>query len=77
MKDVLLITGASSEFGALTARALAVADHRLRKHARHTRQECGNYRRVCHFQKEHDVDLQTIELDVTSEKSADAATARS
>jgi NADP-dependent 3-hydroxy acid dehydrogenase YdfG len=37
MKNVIVITGASSGFGALAAHALACRSHRLREHARNSR----------------------------------------
>ena len=74
MKDVIVITGASSGFGALAARALARAGHTVYASMRDT--TGGNAREVAEAQKyaaEHAVDLRTIELDVVSEASADAA----
>jgi NAD(P)-dependent dehydrogenase (short-subunit alcohol dehydrogenase family) len=41
MKNVIVITGASSGFGALAAHALACRSHRLREHARNSRPQCA------------------------------------
>src|SRR6266849_2613475 len=74
MKDVIVITGASSGFGALAARALARAGHTVYASMRETTGR--NSPQVAETQKyaaEHAVDLHTIELDVASEASADAA----
>jgi len=74
MKDVIVITGASSGFGALAARALARAGHTVYASMRETTGR--NARPVAEAQKyaaERAVDLRTIELDVASEASADAA----
>ena len=74
MNDVIVITGASSGFGALAARALARAGHTVYASMRETTGR--NARPVAEAQKyaaEHAVDLRTIELDVVSEASADAA----
>src|SRR3989441_4260018 len=74
MKDVIVITGASSGFGALAARALARAGHTVYASMRETTGR--NAPQVAEAQKyaaERAVDLRTIELDVASEASADAA----
>ena len=76
MKDVIIITGASSGFGALAARALARAGHTVYASMRETAGR--NAPQVAEAQKyaaKHNVDLRTIELDVASEASADAAIA--
>ena len=73
-KDVIVITGASSGFGALAARALARAGHTVYGGMRETTGR--NAPQVAEAQKyaaEHGVDLRTIELDVASEASAAAA----
>ena len=74
MKEIILITGASSGFGALAARALAGAGHTvyasmLDIHGKNTAQ----VKELDTFAKERVVDLHALELDVTSEKSAEKA----
>jgi len=74
MKDVIVITGASSGFGALAARALARAGHTVYASMRETAGRSAP--QVVEAQKyaaEHAVDLRTIELDVASEASANTA----
>src|SRR5438876_2031902 len=74
MKTVIVITGASSGFGALAARALAQAGHTVYASMRGTTGR--NAPQVAEAQKyaaEYGVDLRTIELDVASPASADAA----
>jgi len=74
MNDVIVITGASSGFGALAARALARAGHTVYASMRETTGR--NAPQVAEAQKyaaEHAVDLRTLELDVASEASAAAA----
>jgi NAD(P)-dependent dehydrogenase (short-subunit alcohol dehydrogenase family) len=74
MKDVIVITGASSGFGALAARALARAGRTVYATIRETTGR--NARQVDEAQKyaaEPAVDLRAIELDVASQASADAA----
>src|SRR5262249_36097903 len=68
------ITGASSGFGALTARALARAGHTVYASMRET--EGRNAPQVIEVEKyaaTQGVDLRAIELDVLSEQSCDAA----
>jgi NAD(P)-dependent dehydrogenase (short-subunit alcohol dehydrogenase family) len=76
-KHVILVTGASSGFGALSARALARAGHVVYASMRET---AG--RNAAQVQAARDdadkqrIDLRTIELDVQSQASADRAIAR-
>lgn len=74
MKQVIIITGASSGFGALTARALARAEHIVYASMRETTgRNAEQVVAVEKFAAEHKVDLRAIELDVASEQSAAAA----
>jgi NAD(P)-dependent dehydrogenase (short-subunit alcohol dehydrogenase family) len=77
MKQVIVITGASSGFGALTARALAKAGHIVYASMRDTTgRNAFQVEAAAKFAKENNVDLRTIELDVASQASADAAIQR-
>ncbi|SIQ91548.1 SDR family NAD(P)-dependent oxidoreductase [Micromonospora avicenniae] len=74
--SVVLITGASSGFGALTARALARAGHTVYASMRATTgRNAPAVAEAAAFAREHNADLRTIELDVQSQESADAAIA--
>ncbi|MDT6987608.1 SDR family oxidoreductase [Streptomyces lusitanus] len=71
---VILITGASSGFGALTARALADAGHTVYAGMRHTTgRNAPAVADARAYAEEHGVDLRTVELDVSSQESVDAA----
>jgi NAD(P)-dependent dehydrogenase (short-subunit alcohol dehydrogenase family) len=74
MKQVIVITGASSGFGALAARALARAGHTVYASMRETAgRNAPQVQAIEQFAAENNVDLRAIELDVASEKSAEAA----
>src|SRR6266436_2428075 len=74
MKKVIIITGASSGFGALTARAVAKAGHIVYASMRETKgHNAPQVEEAKKFAKDNNVDLRTIELDVASQASADAA----
>jgi NAD(P)-dependent dehydrogenase (short-subunit alcohol dehydrogenase family) len=76
MQQVIVITGASSGFGALTARALAQAGHIVYASMRET--EGRNAPQVAEakrFAQEHQVDLRTVEMDVASSQSVEAGIA--
>ncbi|WP_353231388.1 SDR family oxidoreductase [Pseudomonas helleri] len=73
MHQVIVITGASSGFGALTARALAQAGHIVYASMRET--EGRNAPQVAEakrYAQEHQVDLRTVEMDVASSQSVEA-----
>jgi NAD(P)-dependent dehydrogenase (short-subunit alcohol dehydrogenase family) len=74
MKRVILISGASSGFGAITARALAQAGHTVYASMRET---AGRNRpqveAVKKFAADNRVDLRTVELDVASQDSVNKA----
>jgi NAD(P)-dependent dehydrogenase (short-subunit alcohol dehydrogenase family) len=74
MGEIIVITGASSGFGALTARALAMAGHTVYASMRDI--SGRNQQQVmdaAKFSKDNSVDLRTIELDVQSDLSANSA----
>src|SRR6202048_2062137 len=74
MKKVIVIAGASSGFGALTARALARAGHTIYASMRETTgRNASQVEGAKKFSEENGVDLRTIELDVASQESVDAA----
>jgi NAD(P)-dependent dehydrogenase (short-subunit alcohol dehydrogenase family) len=75
-KQVIVITGASSGFGALTARALAKAGHTVYAGMRAT--SGRNAKAVADaaaYARENDVDLRSVELDVASDASVEAGIA--
>src|SRR3984957_1739802 len=75
MQQVIVITGASSGFGALAARALAHAGHTVYATMRETTgRNAPQVAEVARYAAEHDVDLRTVELDVASDASAEAVT---
>jgi NAD(P)-dependent dehydrogenase (short-subunit alcohol dehydrogenase family) len=74
MKQVIVITGASSGFGALTARELAKAGHAVYASMRATTTSNAlQVEAAKKFAQDNNVDLRTVELDVTSQESSDAA----
>ncbi len=73
-KKVILITGASSGFGRLTAEALAKAGHTVYASMRDTMgRNARNVAEMVEASKNNRVDLRPIELDVQSESSIDNA----
>lgn len=77
MKSVILITGASSGFGALTARALADAGHTVYASMRETLgRNASQVAQVQQYADQHQVDLRSVELDVASSQSVEAGVAK-
>jgi NAD(P)-dependent dehydrogenase (short-subunit alcohol dehydrogenase family) len=74
MSETILITGASSGFGALSARALADAGHTVYAGMRETEgRNASQVGAAKRYASDHDVDLRTVELDVSSQDAVDAA----
>lgn len=77
MSQVILVTGASSGFGAMSARALADAGHVVYASMRDTGGRNATQVEAAHdYARTRGVDLRAIELDVQSQDSADAAVVR-
>jgi NAD(P)-dependent dehydrogenase (short-subunit alcohol dehydrogenase family) len=74
MKSIIVITGASSGFGALAARALGRAGHTVYASMRETKgRNAPQVKEAENYAAEQGVDLRPIELDVSSQQSCDAA----
>ena len=74
MKQVIVITGASSGFGALAARRLADAGHTVYAGMRATTvRNSTQVEAANQYAQEHDVDLRAVEMDVASEASCASA----
>ena len=75
--STIVVTGASSGFGATTVRELAGRGHRVYAGIRDTQ---GRNRvvvdQVRHYADDHGVDLRAVELDVADQRSVDAAVAQ-
>jgi NAD(P)-dependent dehydrogenase (short-subunit alcohol dehydrogenase family) len=73
MKKVIVVTGASSGFGALASRALARAGHTVYAGIRDTEGGTAHPLVLAHeYAAKHGVDLRVVELDVVSDKSVEA-----
>ncbi|MEG3629634.1 SDR family oxidoreductase [Streptomyces poriticola] len=74
MSSIVVITGASSGFGALTARALADTGSTVYAGMRQTTtRNAQQVEAASEYSRQYGVDLRPVELDVSSQDSVDAA----
>jgi NAD(P)-dependent dehydrogenase (short-subunit alcohol dehydrogenase family) len=75
-KKIIIVSGASSGFGAMTVRGLADAGHVVYAGMRDiTGRNTAAAREAAEYSRAHGVDLRPIEMDVSSQESVDAAVA--
>jgi len=76
MSKVIVITGASSGIGELSAKALARAGHTVHAGMRNTKgRNAAKVEEYAEYAAANGVDLRSVELDVSSQESVDAAIA--
>lgn len=76
-RDVIVVTGASSGFGRLSAEALALAGHTVYASMRDTNgRNASQVEAIEYFAKDNGVKLRATEMDVQSQTSVDAAIER-
>jgi NAD(P)-dependent dehydrogenase (short-subunit alcohol dehydrogenase family) len=74
MSKVIVITGAGSGFGALSARQLAIAGHTVYAGIQQTAgRNAGRVLEAAAFAKDNGVELRTVDFDISSQESSDAA----
>ncbi|WMJ68946.1 SDR family oxidoreductase [Stenotrophomonas sp. 24(2023)] len=77
MSHTILITGASSGFGLMSAKALALAGHTVYASMRDVAgRNTARVAEIAQWAAEHKADLRTVELDVQSDDSSRAAIAQ-
>jgi len=76
MSQIILVTGASSGFGLMTARELAQAGHIVYASMRETQgRNAPRVAEIAQWSRDNKADLRTVELDVQSDTSPAAAVA--
>ncbi len=76
-KSIIIVTGASSGFGLMTAKALAEAGHTVYASMRETTgRNAPQVAAIAAWAAENKADLRSVELDVQSDASADAGVAQ-